>query len=95
MPTRNVVITVHHAAMIEELVRSGKYQNASEVLRAGLRLIEEREAENAAKLDALRAAVQVGIDDIEAGRFKRFKTEAELRVHLARLSRRALSKAAE
>ena len=34
MPTRNVVITVHHAAMIEELVRSGKYQNASEVLRA-------------------------------------------------------------
>jgi len=35
MPTRNVVLTDHQAMMIEELVTSGRYQNASEVLRDG------------------------------------------------------------
>jgi antitoxin ParD1/3/4 len=39
MPTRNVVLTEHQEEMIESLVRSGRYQNASEVLRQGLRLV--------------------------------------------------------
>ena len=37
MPTRNVVITDHQAELIDRLVASGRYQNASEVLRARLR----------------------------------------------------------
>src|SRR5659263_617088 len=37
MPTRNVVLTEHQAALVEDLVASGRYQNASEVLRDGLR----------------------------------------------------------
>ena len=41
MPTRNVVITDHQSRLIDELVESGRYQNASEVLREGIRLIEE------------------------------------------------------
>lgn len=60
MPTRNVVVTDHQAKLIEELVRSGRYQNASEVLREGLRLVERQEAVDAAKLKALREAVAVG-----------------------------------
>jgi putative addiction module CopG family antidote len=44
MPTRNVVLTEHHEKLIEELVSSGRFQNASEVLRAGLRLIEREQA---------------------------------------------------
>ena len=40
MPTRNVVLTDHQAEFVERLVMSGRYQNASEVLREGLRLIE-------------------------------------------------------
>ena len=36
MPTRNIVLTDQQAAMIERLVQSGRYQNASEVLRDGL-----------------------------------------------------------
>lgn len=78
MPTRNVVLTDHQAALIERLVTSGRYQNASEVLREGLRLIETRDAEDAAKLAALRAAVQVGIDDIEAGRCRTFESDADI-----------------
>ncbi len=40
MPTRNVVLPPHHESVFESLVKSGRYQNASEVLREGLRLIE-------------------------------------------------------
>lgn len=54
MPTRNVVLTQHQEAFIGELVRSGRYSNASEVLRESLRLMERRESLEAAKLDFLR-----------------------------------------
>lgn len=46
MPTRNVVLTEHQATLVEDLVAGGRYQNASEVLREGLRLIETRESED-------------------------------------------------
>jgi len=49
VPTRNVVLTERQADLIETLVESGRYQNASEVLRDGLRLVEQREAEDASK----------------------------------------------
>ena len=65
MPTRNVVVTAHQAAMIEELVKSGRYQNASEVLREGLRLLEQRDANFRTRLIALREAAKTGWDDIE------------------------------
>ena len=82
MPTRNVVLTEHQASLVEQLVTSGRYQNASEVLREGLRLVEQREAEDAYRLEALRSAVQVGIADIEAGRFRTFDAKELLRTHL-------------
>ncbi len=69
MPTRNVVITQHQSEMIESLVESGQYQNASEVLREGLRLVEERAAERDARLKSFRDAVRVGVDDLEEGRY--------------------------
>jgi len=82
MPTRNVVLTDHQAALVERLVSSGRYQNASEVLREGLRLIEVRDEDEKARLEALRAAVQVGIDDMEAGRYQTFESPEELRRYL-------------
>jgi antitoxin ParD1/3/4 len=60
MPTRNVVLTDRHERLIEALVRAGRYQNASEVLREGLRLVERQETEDAAKLKALREAAELG-----------------------------------
>ena len=44
MVTRNVVLTDAQSELLERLVESGRYQNASEVLRAGLRLLESEEA---------------------------------------------------
>ena len=70
MPTRNVVLTDHHQEVIETLVQSGRYQNASEVLREGLRLVEQREREDMLKVEALRHAAQAGLADIAAGRFR-------------------------
>ncbi len=69
MPTRNVVLSEHQHDFVETLVRTGRYQNASEVLREGLRLIEERERIEAAKLDALKRAASQGWSDIAAGHY--------------------------
>ena len=93
MPTRNVVLTDHQASFLEKLVSSGRYQNASEVLREGLRLVEQREQEDALRLDALRSAVQTGIADIEAGRLNAFESPVTLNAHLKALSSKAISDA--
>lgn len=69
MPTRNVVLSDHQSKLIEALVQSGRYQNASEVLREGLRLIEQRERLDAARLRALQEAANAGWTDIAAGRY--------------------------
>jgi antitoxin ParD1/3/4 len=69
MPTRNVVLTEHHEKVIERLVKSGRYENASDVMREGIRLIEQRENLEAARLAALQQASQQGFSDLEQGRF--------------------------
>ena len=60
MPT-SVALSPHFEAFIRQQIDSGRYNNVSEVVRAGLRLLEEREAEQAAKLQALREAIAVGL----------------------------------
>ena len=48
----------HYEEFIQKSILEGRYNNASEVIRAGLRRLEEDEA----RLAALRAAIQEGID---------------------------------
>lgn len=83
MPTRNVVLTDHQESLIGALVDGGRYQNASEVLREGLRLLERREAEDAARLKALRQAVDVGISDIDEGRYDVLSNPEEISAYLS------------
>ena len=90
MPTRNVVLTQYQATYVEGLVASGRYQNASEVLRDGLRLVEQRENQEAARLEALRHAVAVGEADIEAGRYVAFDSAAQIATHLQALGAKAI-----
>jgi antitoxin ParD1/3/4 len=52
----------HFEAFIESLIASGRYSTASEIIRDGLRMIEEREQDREAKLEWLRAAIQEGLD---------------------------------
>ncbi len=69
MATRNVVLSQHQHELVDALVRSGRYQNASEVLREGLRLLEREQAEEAAKIAVLRQAADQGWSDLTSGRF--------------------------
>jgi antitoxin ParD1/3/4 len=50
----------HFEEFVRRQVRSGRFASASEVVREGLRLMEEHEAERAARLDALRADIVRG-----------------------------------
>jgi len=92
MPTRNVVLSAHQAELVERLVSTGRYQNASEVLRDGLRLVESREAEQEARLKALREAASVGIADVKAGRFTPFDSVDPLQRHLRAVSAEAMAR---
>ena len=60
MPTRNVNLTDELDRFVLAKVKTGRYENASEVIRAALRTLERDEREYQAKLAALRAAVDAG-----------------------------------
>src|SRR5271165_5888491 len=64
MPTRNVNLTEHFDHFIEDGVASGRFSNASEVVREGLRLLEQREQEDNARLEWLRGAAEEGFDAV-------------------------------
>jgi antitoxin ParD1/3/4 len=60
MPTRNVNLTHELDRFVATKVKSGRYENASEVVRAGLRTLEREERQYEIKLAALRAAIDEG-----------------------------------
>lgn len=59
MPT-SVALGTHFEAFIQAQLATGRYNNVSEVVREGLRLLEDREALRELKLEQLRAAIQAG-----------------------------------
>jgi len=67
MPTRNVVLTHQQEDFLGELVATGVYQNASEVLRDGLRLLENQLTRHKTELANIQAGVLTGLDQIEQG----------------------------
>ncbi len=70
---RNTSISLgdHFESFVDSKVSSGRFKNASEVIRAGLRLLEEEEA----KVVALRKAIQEGF---ESGMVKEFNPKKHL-----------------
>lgn len=76
MPTQNVSLSPRLKRFVEARVRSGRYANASEVVRAGLRLLEEEEALGELRLERLRQAAKAGIEDVAAGRFREVAADA-------------------
>ena len=49
---------------VDDLIQNGRYRSKSEVLREGVRLVQDRET----RLEALKAEIQKGLDDVDAGR---------------------------
>ena len=60
---------------VQEQIIAGRYKNVSEVIRAGLRLLENEES----KVSALRSAIQEGLDSGKAKRLDPKKNLAELK----------------
>jgi len=60
MPT-SVALGSHFEQFVKSQLASGRYNNASEVVREGLRMLEDQEKLRALKLETLRAEVQRGM----------------------------------
>ncbi|MEM0910383.1 MAG: type II toxin-antitoxin system ParD family antitoxin [Pseudomonadota bacterium] len=60
MPTTSIDLGEHFTGFVSHLKKTGRYRNASEAVRAGLRLLEEQETEYQTKLEVLRQALEEG-----------------------------------
>ncbi len=89
MPTRNVNLTEHFDRFIEAGVASGRFSNASEVVREGLRLLEQREQEDKAKLEWLRAAAKEGFDQLDRGEGIEFESMDDFDAYIDRIGEEA------
>lgn len=60
MPT-SVALSSHFETFVRNQVESGRYNNASEVVRAGLRLLEDQQKQAELQLEAMKAAIAAGL----------------------------------
>lgn len=89
MPTRNIKLTEHFDRFVEEQVEAGRYEDASEVLRAGLRLLERRTRVEEQKLALLRELASEGFQALDQGQGLSLSSASELRSAIAQIGRRA------
>ncbi len=89
MPILHLELTKDHEALIAQLIESGQFHNADEVLREGLRLVEEDQKPDTVKEEMLRKAIQPGLDDLSQGHFVTLKMRDEIAGHLQLLGKRA------
>ena len=69
MSTRNISLTERYDRFVAEQVKSGRYQNASEVVRAGLRLLEDSEKMHQAKLEQLKQITLTSFQKMDEGAY--------------------------
>ena len=67
MPTRNINLTGYYDEFVNELVTSGRFSSASEVMRAGLRLLEQQAREEDEKLALLRSMATEAFNELDRG----------------------------
>jgi putative addiction module CopG family antidote len=63
-----ISLSGHHRALVDALVESGRYHGVSEVVREGLRLLEDQEAWRARALAEIDAVLREGLYSRSAGR---------------------------
>jgi antitoxin ParD1/3/4 len=92
MPT-SIALTPHFESLTQELIASGRYNNVSEVVRDGLRLLESRVEEESAKLVAMKRAVKVGLDDIKDGNYVTLNNSQQIEGFVRKAGERAATRA--
>ena len=93
MPTRNVNLTEHHDRFVENQIAQGHYKNASEVMRAGLRLLEQQTRADEAKLAALRKLAAEAFDELDRGNAISLEDDEQLEAFISRAGERASQRA--
>ncbi|HEV3416868.1 MAG TPA: type II toxin-antitoxin system ParD family antitoxin [Pirellulales bacterium] len=91
MPTRNINLTEHFDRFVAKQVKGGRFPNASEVMRAGLHLLEQRTREEQQKLVLLSALASEGFDQLDRGRGIAINDERQLANVIGQIGRRASS----
>ena len=89
MPSRNISLTDHFDGFVEQSIRAGRFANASEVVRAGLHLLEHREREEEERRAALKAAAAEGFGALDRGDHVLLDGEQALRRKLQEVGRAA------
>jgi len=67
--TKSIALTPHWGSWIDDQVKSGKYQSASEVVRDGLRALRHDQDRKAAELADIRTRIGKALEDADAGSF--------------------------
>jgi antitoxin ParD1/3/4 len=89
MPMHNVDLTGHYADFVNELVTSGRFSDAGEVMRAGLGLLEQQALLEDEKLVALRSMAAEGFDELDRGQGMVIEGEQQLVDFISATGRRA------
>ncbi len=89
MPTRNINLTEHFDRFVHEQVNIGRFRNASEVMRAGLRLLEQQTREDQQKLILLRSLASEAFEQLDQGQGITINTQRQLANVIGRIGRRA------
>jgi antitoxin ParD1/3/4 len=87
MPTRNINLTEHFDRFIQAELKSGRYSNASEVVREGLRLMERLKRQEQAKLNWLRGAVKDALDELDRAKGREFCSIEDVDAYIDRLAK--------
>ena len=95
MPTRNINLTEHFDRFVDHQVSSGRYSNASEIVREALRLMEDQEQEREAKLKTLRRAAKEGFAEIDQGQGIVLKSKKAIGRFIAEIEGEVRKKAAK
>lgn len=89
MTTKNISLTEHYSELVETLVASGRYKNASEVVREGLRLLEQRTSEDEHRIELLQQLASEGFRELDQGEGVGLKTSGQIAAHISKLGRKA------
>ena len=82
-------MTDHFDRFVKAGIRSGRFSDASEAVREGLRLLEQRDKEDKAKIEWLRAAAKGGFDQLDRGEGIELASEEDLDEFFEEITKKA------
>lgn len=89
----NVSLPPEQEKFIDQLVQQGRYVTPGEVIREALYLLQEQEADRERKRTALKAEIQIGLDQLDRGEFHEYDEES-LKALFEQIKAQGLSKQA-